>query len=67
MIGRLVALVVFAVAAVGLFYLVQEQQEAPRGRVMLYEPGAYQGAVDPPLDAAQQDELRSRARQQNAL
>lgn len=66
MIGRLIALVVVVAAGAGLFYLIQEQQAEP-ARVMLYEPGTYQGPVDQPLDAAQQDELRARARQQNTL
>lgn len=48
----------------GLVLVVQGCREDERDRVLMYEPGVYQGQPDQSLEQAQVDELRHRARQQ---
>ena len=67
MIGRLIALAVCIAAVVGLFFLYQEEPPGEVDEVRIYEPGTYKGAPDSPLDPAQEEELRSRVRNQNAI
>ena len=67
MIGRLIALVVCVVAVAGLFFLYKEEPPSRVDNVRIYEPGTYQGNRDTPLDPAQEEELRSRVRNQNAI
>ncbi|SMF23914.1 hypothetical protein SAMN06265365_108128 [Tistlia consotensis] len=67
MIGRLIALVVCAVAVVGLYFVVQTRPPSKVDDVMIYKPGTYQGAPDEPLDKQQEEALRQRVGNQNAL
>lgn len=50
--------------AAGVVLGTQGCREEERDRVLMFEPGVYQGEPDQSLDEAQVDELRSRARQQ---
>lgn len=67
MIGRLIALVVCVIAAAGLWLIYEDRVRDGGDAVTVYEPGTYQGPPDTPLDAQQEEELRSRVRNQNSI
>lgn len=52
------------VALLGVLIAIQGCREDEQDRVLLFEPGVYQGQEDPPLAEERVNELRSRARQQ---